>query len=374
MTDPGSLPSPDPRPPARAARIARIGIVTVVLVLSLWYALSGLEWDEFREALSSAHFLWIGAAIAAALAAHLVRALRWRLLLPEGNRTSVLNAFSATIIGYTMNNAIPRSGELIRPFVLARREKRPFSSVMASVIVERILDGFTLATITVLLIFVERGRIEQLLPGYDASDILLTLVVPLVALLIVLGIALRTSLGDRLLDRLGRRLSPERTAKLRGLLHDFRRGVTLGGPRGTIAIVLWTIPLWLCYGATIYFSFLAFGMTGPHGLGIGAATVVLAVTTIAYTIAPTPGAIGVYHSFCRAALVTVYGVPHSRAAAFALVAHGGPYLAVIAVGALFALRENLSLGDAARASLAGDVLASDEENPSNPGNSGPSRP
>ena len=104
--------------------------------------------------------------------------------------------------------------------------------------------------------------------------------------------------------------------------------------------------IWLGYAMTIYCGFRAFGLDRSHGLGLAATLPMLAVTAVAISIAPTPGAIGVYHAFCIAALTALFGIPEGRAAAFAIVTHAAPYLAVMATGAFFFFRENISLKDA----------------------------
>jgi hypothetical protein len=74
----------------------------------------------------------------------------------------------------------------------------------------------------------------------------------------------------------------------------------------------------------------------------------LAITTVAISLAPTPGAFGFYHATCKAALMILFGVPGDQAVAFALVMHAAPYLTVMIAGALFSLRESVSFGDVMR--------------------------
>ncbi|MFM8436880.1 MAG: lysylphosphatidylglycerol synthase domain-containing protein, partial [Candidatus Kapaibacterium sp.] len=65
---------------------------------------------------------------------HFVRAWRWQTLLGpiRSEPVSMFNLFSAVMVGYAANNILPRSGEVLRPFVLHRREELGLSGCVAS--------------------------------------------------------------------------------------------------------------------------------------------------------------------------------------------------------------------------------------------------
>ncbi|MBX7216651.1 MAG: flippase-like domain-containing protein [Candidatus Kapabacteria bacterium] len=330
----------------KTRHLLNLVVVLAILAASLWFALRGVEWGELWGNIARINLLWILVSVAVTISSHFIRAERWRILIPEGNTVGRFNAFSATVIGYMMNNIIPRSGEVIRPWVLARREQRPFSRLLATVLVERILDGLALLLIFLLLLVVSRQQLENLLPGYTATGILLTLSIPILGLIILVALAVKTTLGTTMVAWLCRRFPGKLTAKLQEIFQEFRSGVNFSGARGGTMILLWSLLLWVFYAFSIYFGFLAFGYDQRYGLGMGAMVTTLAITTVGITIAPTPGAFGVYHLFCRTALVTLYAVGESDAVSFALVMHAAPYLGTILIGALLMLREGISFGEA----------------------------
>jgi uncharacterized protein (TIRG00374 family) len=334
--------------------------MVVILGLSIWYVVANVDWEGLGRALLSMKAVWIVAGIAVTLGAHLARAQRWRVMIPNGRSISLLNAFSATIVGYLMNNVIPRSGELVRPYVLAKREDRTVSSLVATVLVERILDGLTLATLFVLLLFIESDRLDQVFTGYSSSSILTSLIVPIVVVVVAIVILLKTTIGEQGLALLERKLPDRFKGKLGGLLENFRAGIAFGGARGVAAILFWTFLIWLGYCLAVYYGFLAFGFDEAYGLGLADALIVLAITAVGITIAPTPGAFGVYHGFSKIATTTLFGIPADQAVAFALVTHAGPYLAVMVVGALFLLRENISFREVSRTSIAPSQIQQSE--------------
>lgn len=330
----------------KTRHILNLAVVLVILAASLWFALQGVEWGGLWNTIARINLGWILVSVMVTITSHVIRAERWRILIPDGHTVGRFNAFSATVIGYMMNNIIPRSGEVIRPWVLARRESRSFSRLLATVLVERILDGLALLLIFLLLLIVAREQLENLLPGYTATGILLTLSIPITGLIVLVALAVKTTLGTNMVAWLSRRFPGKLTAKLQEIFDEFRSGVNFSGARGSVLIVWWSILLWTFYAFSIYFGFLAFGYDQSYGLGMGAMVTTLAITTVGITIAPTPGAFGVYHLFCRTALVTLYAVSQSDAVAFALVLHAAPYLGTILVGSLLMLREGISFGEA----------------------------
>lgn len=111
------------------------------------------EWRAFSTRaflndLVSVNWEWALVALAAIYATYLVRALRWKLLMRPVKATAGLwNLFSATVIGFAAIGIFGRPGEMVRPYLVARKEGVPVSSQMAVWVLERCFD-----TLTVLVI------------------------------------------------------------------------------------------------------------------------------------------------------------------------------------------------------------------------------
>src|SRR6202158_2762100 len=82
---------------------------------------------------------------------YFLRALRWKIFLrPVRKETSAIGLIPPTLIGFTGLALLGRPGELIRPYLIARRANLTFSSQMAAWAVERVFD---ICAFTVLLVF-----------------------------------------------------------------------------------------------------------------------------------------------------------------------------------------------------------------------------
>ena len=109
------------------------------------------DWDTFwRESGNLGkppHIYHLFHAVALIYVAYGMRALRWKIFLrPVRPQASSWKLVAPTLIGFTGLALLGRPGELIRPYLIARREDLTFSSQLAVWAVERIFDigAFTL--------------------------------------------------------------------------------------------------------------------------------------------------------------------------------------------------------------------------------------
>src|SRR5271169_5943702 len=87
--------------------------------------------------------------------AYFLRAVRWKIFLrPVRKNASILGLVPPTVIGFTGLALLGRAGELIRPYLIARRENLSFASQVAVWAVERIFDigGFTVLLVAAIFL------------------------------------------------------------------------------------------------------------------------------------------------------------------------------------------------------------------------------
>jgi uncharacterized membrane protein YbhN (UPF0104 family) len=121
----------------------------IVSAFFLWLALRGLHLEEVWQDLQEGNYLWLIPSVGVYFLAVLARTWRWDFMLRPLKRISIRRLFPVVVIGYMGNNIYPfRAGELLRSYVLYRREGVPVGSSLATVVVERVFDGL------VMLLFV----------------------------------------------------------------------------------------------------------------------------------------------------------------------------------------------------------------------------
>src|SRR6476620_1615091 len=127
----------------------RAALVLVLTAGLLAFFLRGVDlgavWAETRHADGRL----LALAVCVTMTTYALRAFRWQYLLASIGPTRFSSAFRTTVIGFAASFLLPaRPGEVIRPYLLARREHLSAPAAFATVILERLLD-----LLVVLLLF-----------------------------------------------------------------------------------------------------------------------------------------------------------------------------------------------------------------------------
>lgn len=284
---------------------------------------------------------------------YFLRAIRWQYLLAPIGPTRFSTAFRTTVIGFAASTVLPaRVGEVLRPYLLARRENLSATATFATIILERLLD-----LITVLLMLASFILVFD--PGMTAVDRRLYSAVKigalgaaafaLLTLAAVLVLSGRPALLEALLERLRGRLPDPIVTKAGSFGRTFLEGLAVvRRPARLLNALLLSLPLWLSIATTIWLVPVAFGIPVPFsGSFLLTALLVIGVAV------PTPGAVGGFHEAFRIGVTVFYGAPNDKAVGAAILLHAISFIPVTIVGLLFMMQEGLDVGRARR--LAGEV-------------------
>jgi len=143
---------------------SRFVIVVGILftIFGLVYTFQGVDFGRVVSAVQGLQGrpFWISQAFF--LSSLLLRAIRWRYLLLNLKRLPFMPVFAATVIGMFVNNVLPaRIGELARAAFLGRREHVSTTSIFANVVVERIVDLFSLLVFLCVYLLFSGGKSEN---------------------------------------------------------------------------------------------------------------------------------------------------------------------------------------------------------------------
>ena len=116
------------------------------------------DWDVFlaqtREVTRGWGPIHIFLGIAFTYIAYFMRAVRWRIFLGPVRKTTSAALVAPTLVGFTGVALLGRLGEMIRPYLIARKLDLPFSSQLAVWTVERIFDFGGFAVLLICAIFI----------------------------------------------------------------------------------------------------------------------------------------------------------------------------------------------------------------------------
>ncbi|MFQ5876527.1 MAG: lysylphosphatidylglycerol synthase transmembrane domain-containing protein [Acidobacteriota bacterium] len=328
-------------------RVARISFSLLLTVVFLALFASGFDLAAAGRSLRAASPALIALSILVNLSAYLIRAWRWRYLLgPVRKSLGMYNLTSTTFIGFMVSFVVPfRLGEVVRPVLLARRERLSAGSALATIAVERLMD--LLVVIGLFLLFVlsssgsellastgegASGAASYLRRGLSAAAWSALMGLPLIGLLVI-----APGRVVALLHRLNPGHPTGPVGRAIGLLERFAAGLrVLRGGRDLLASLLLSLAMWLVIDLSILIGVRAVG------LDLGFADMFLLMVALVAGIAvPTPGGVGPFEFLVQVSLTDFWGGAGGGAAPTAITLHAITLVPTIAVGLLFMWRDGL---------------------------------
>ncbi len=316
--------------------------VAISLVF-LWVALRGLRLDQVWGVLLTANYWWLLPGVAVYFLAVWARAWRWHYLLRPLKSIPTRTMFPIVCIGYMGNNIYPaRAGEVLRAYVLRRREAVPISASLATVIIERAFDGVVMLG----FVFLNLRELSGLTgtSGFVGSIQSLALwgaALFFTAVAAFLLMAVFPRQAARLAAWIRARVVPVRyRPNLQGIVDRFLGGLaSLRSPVDVAMVLVTSIVIWLLETGKYWFVMHAFAFQ----VSFFALMLMNGIVNLATTLPSAPGYIGTFDA-PGIALLGAYGVPSAVAAGYTLVLHGALWLPITVVGAIYFARESLSWG------------------------------
>ena len=325
-----------PNEPSRAVGLnrqtaLRAALGIAISLVAIWILLQsvdvGAAVDVLRTASPAAILLMVGTTFVDVGA----RGARWRALLGPIRQIPYRRVLGYTYLGYLANNVLPaRLGELVRSHALGEGESISRTTVLGTVVVERIVDTVIVVSLAALAV-VALG-----VGGVMSAAVVLG--AGFVGLLVV-GLVLAT-LSHRLPGATRVTAMAERFPIALELGRRLRDGLqVVGRPRTLVAALVLSAVAWTASIATFIVAAMAIGIElTPLQGALLSSGVALA------TIVPSgPGYLGTFE-LTAVGIASQFGIGADPGFAMALLAHA-MILAVTSVGgAIAAIRLGVGLG------------------------------
>jgi hypothetical protein len=304
----------------RAVRAA-LGILVSVVAIAL--VARSVDLPAAGDALRAADGRWIGLLLACIACDLALRAVRMRVLLAPVAIIPLRSTLASLLVGYLANNVLPaRLGELVRSADLGRRAGVSGSTVLGTIVVERVIDTLVVVGIAALAILVLSVR------GIVASAILVG-----VAIAALLGVGVAVGVYAHRLPgaaRIGGWLG--RWPRARDLLRRLRTGLSVAGDARAMArAVALSLGSWSF--AVVGFAAAAQAVGVPPTMG--QATLLAAGVNLATAIPAGPGYVGTFE-LAAVTIAASVGIAAEPALAMAIVVHATA-LGVTSAGGAIAL-------------------------------------
>lgn len=313
-----------------------IGIAISAVALYLAMPPRG-EWGNVSAAFARVSYAYLLPIALISAYSIVVRCQRWRLLLRPVGDVGFLPLFSATSVGFLCNMVLPlRVGEVVRPVLLANRTDVPVSSVLASVVLERLLDMLT------ILAFL--GLVMCLVPVSNTirQSGIVFVVFAVFAVGTIVALQRRHPLALGLVRWILARMPAALRDRAETALESFIGGLQgIGDGSVLLRILGYSVFLWMVIASVFGIGFLACDLDVPF---VSGALALVTIVAGAVSAPSAPGFIGTFQAGCILAL-SLFGVSRADAIPYAFVVWGAQWLTQIVLGVVFLLRENISFGD-----------------------------
>lgn len=324
---------------------ARYMISFLVAALFLYLAFRGKDFGAVWKTLSQVHWSWVVYLMIGGVLSHLARAWRWQyLLIPVKENVSLRNSFSAVMIGYMVNNFLPRVGEVVRPYTLGRLESISKTAAFGTVIIERIIDIITFFSILLAVLFFYSNSFAELFPSFASMEPLF-LAGSVFSLALFVLFFFKAEFFLSLFRRVLVFLPENIRIKIEHLFDSFLSGFAISKyPGQFLMIIVTSYIIWGLYLLLMYLPFYAFDMIDSNALNFGSAAVLMVVSTVAFAF-PTPSGFGTYHSFTSFALTRLYHVDGVTALSYTILTHEIGIFITTVIGLSFFFKDHIRVGE-----------------------------
>ncbi len=314
-------------------------ILPVLLsALLIWYLFRKVDFRQTMEILShGVDYWWILAAMGISVFSHIFRAMRWRIQLNALNVKTSLMELTCGVFGcYALNLLLPRVGELWRCTFVARRSRTQFTTVMGSMVADRMADSVMVIMLILLTFVLAAPALASFMAKYPVGENILHM---LYSPAIWIAGASAIGIGWWLLHRFR---DTAFVGKLRKWSKEIWKGfaVTATMP-GKWRFLLLTVAIWGCYFVQLYVAFYAFSFTKAlchqPGLGFGLLPCLVAFVFSSIGMAvPSNGGLGPWNIAIMFGLA-IYGVADVEGAAFSILQWSGQTVMLILLGIFTAI-------------------------------------
>ena len=298
-------------------KILKIILPLVLGGLLVWYSISKISIEILIDYFKEANYTWIFLGLFFGVLSHLSRAYRWKFMLdPLGFKPKFTNSVLAVLVGYLVNLAVPRAGEVSRALVLKNYEDIPFEKGFGTIVAERIADLIMMLCIILITLFVQFDFIYELLTkNFNPTKIIIGLAILIIAFYILTSIIKKAKSGFLL--------------KIKTFVSGLIEGVTsIFKMKKKWAFIFHTLFIWAMYVAMFWATIPAI-----EGLEVPLGGILIGFIAGGFSIAATNGGIGLYPIAVAGALA-LFDIPAEPATAFGWIMWTAQTAMIIVFGGL----------------------------------------
>lgn len=292
-----------------------------LMAIFLFFAFKDVDLEISIDRITSLSIPWLFVFLFVFILSHFLRAVRWKYILnsvkPE---VRVKNLFGATMIGYGVNCVVPRLGELYRALFIGRWENLSRSSMLGTIIVERVVDIIGLFIAVLLSIIIFPGNLLEEISWLQSALTIVFVGILLIILFIILLVRYKEKFSDVILKIVGK-FSKNIAGRLGYIFHMLADGfASLSGTKNYFMTISLTVVILFVYSINSLLGFYLVRLDEVQPVTLSMAWISMTILAFGIII-PTPGGTGSYHAITILVLVSIFKFTYEAAAAYAIVTH-----------------------------------------------------
>lgn len=304
----------------------------------LWLSARQLPFDRIGAWLEVADLghlaLWSALFVCVYAVSHAARVMRWYYLVRPLGDVQRRDVVRVGLAGFAAILLLPmRLGEFVRPYLLSRRTSLAMSSLLGTVVVERVLDGLVITGLLFLTLASYQGvaptQFARIL-GFASAAIF----VPALAVCLMAWWRRAWTVG--MVRSVGARIAPGLAERASSMLLTFVEGFeSLSQSRSLAPFVGWTVVYW---GANVLSMWLLAHMGLGLELGVWDMTTVMAILVVGIMVPAGPAMAGNFQYFMAQGLGLFVAMDvdanAASAAVFVALLHVLQFAVIVLPGAL----------------------------------------
>lgn len=310
-------------------------IVSIIgAILLLWLSISNLDFTRLINLFSEINYPIIILSLLPAFISLITQTFRWQVTFSNfGQKANFWDLFRSMSIGNAFNNILPKGGEFIKPYIYSSRSGLKYTSVLATVGIDRFYDFIGMLLFMMIILTFNRENLSKGLSIFNPELLLVLMLILAFLIFLVLYKIAKNEKKPRMVNKLVGNLPNKFQDFINEKIEYFRKGLhSVSSLKLNLKLLFWTIVSWLFHSLNLYIAFFAFDFQGDLQLSYFDAMTLLIAISIGITVLPVPGGTGVQHYVVKVLLMNLFGIEAEIAIAYASINHASIFFLNLANG------------------------------------------
>lgn len=329
-------------------KVKQLIIGLVIAALAIYFTFRNVSLEELIASLATVHYIYLIPVVLLVLVSYIARVYRWQILLAPIKNLKPSQLYSPLMIGF-MGNLLPaRAGEVLRAYLLGKKQGITFTGAFATIVVERLFDTLmVLGMFSWLLMFHSDIFDSQAQwSGISIRELAFNFGLLAMSLVIILLAFVYLMLFQKtrfivLVKWIAKPLPQRWHDEIEPLVEKFCEGLqVVRDINALIKITLYSVLVWAIIIASYYPLYWAYDLQNKS---LESVVMLLVMICIFISAFPTPGFVGSFHAGVLIALHEIMHEAEITAVSLGMIAWALNMGIIVLGGVYFLLHEHLSV-------------------------------